>query len=126
MDRRDFLRLSAVGAAVGLGGRAAFGESGPVIVGAGRDHFNIAAFELEEATLDDLQKWMASGRMTSRSITQLYLNRIAALDRKGPSLHHVIEVNPDALSIAESLDRERKAGRVRGPLHGIPDRKSVV
>ncbi len=120
MDRRDFLRLSAVSAAVGLGGRAAFGESGPVIVGAGRDHFNIAAFELEEATLDDLQKWMASGRMTSRSITQLYLNRIAALDRKGPSLHHVIEVNPDALAIAASLDKERKAGRVRGPLHGIP------
>ena len=119
MDRRDFLRLSAVGAAVGLGGRPVFGESGPVIVGDGR-RFNIPAFELEEATLDDLQKWMASGRMTSRSITQLYLNRIAALDRKGPSLHHVIEVNPDALSIAAALDKERKAGHVRGPLHGIP------
>src|ERR1041385_2419579 len=121
MDRRDFLRLGAVGAALGLGGKPLFGESKTVILaGSERRRFDIAAFELEEATIDDLQKWMASGRMTSRSITQLYLNRIAALDRKGPSLHHVIEVNPDALSIAAALDRERKAGRVRGPLHGIP------
>jgi amidase len=121
MDRRDFLRLSAVGAAVGYGGNARVGDRLAEIARArSAGPFDIAAFELEEATLGDLQKWMASGRMTSRSITQLYLNRIAALDRKGPSLHHVIEVNPDALSIAASLDKERKAGRVRGPLHGIP------
>src|SRR5437762_8120066 len=121
MDRRDFLRLSAVGAALGVGGAPLFGEQSRFGSGTGEaTGFNIAAFELEEATLDDLQKWMASGRMSSRSITQLYLNRIAALDRKGPSLRHVIEVNPDALSIATSLDRERKAGHVRGPLHGIP------
>ncbi|HEY4735695.1 MAG TPA: amidase, partial [Gemmatimonadaceae bacterium] len=68
----------------------------------------------------DLQTAMSSGRMTARSITQLYLNRIGELDRKGPTLRHVIEVNPDALSIADTLDRERKAGRVRGPLHGVP------
>ena len=121
MDRRDFLRFSAVGAALAAKGTPAFaGETG--MIGSGRDsgRFNIAPFELEEATIDDLQKWMASGRMTSRSITQRYLDRIADLDRKGPSLHHVIEVNPDALSIAAALDRERKTGRVRGPLHGIP------
>ena len=63
---------------------------------------------------------MAAGRMTARSITQQYLDRIAELDRKGPTLRHVLETNPDALSIADSLDRERKAGKVRGPLHGIP------
>jgi amidase len=121
MDRRDFLRLGAVGAAVGFGGNTSVGDRLAEIARARRaSPLNIPAFELEEATLDDLQKWMASGRMTSRSITQLYLNRIAALDRKGPSLHHVIEVNPDALAIAASLDKERKAGRVRGPLHGIP------
>ena len=121
MDRRDFLRLSAFGAAVGFGGNTSVGDRLAEIARArSASPFNVPAFELEEATLDDLQKWMASGRMTSRSITQLYLNRIAALDRKGPSLHHVIEVNPDALSIAASLDKERKAGRVRGPLHGIP------
>ena len=121
MDRRDFLRLSAVGAAVGFGGNTSVGDRLVEIARVrGASPFRVPAFELEEATLDDLQKWMASGRMTSRSITQLYLNRIAALDRKGPSLHHVIEVNPDALAIAASLDKERKAGRVRGPLHGIP------
>ena len=121
MDRRDFLRVSAVGAAFGFGGNASISERISAI-STGRDsgRFSIAPFELDEATIDDLQKWMASGRMTSRSITRLYLNRIAALDRQGPALHHVIEVNPDALSIAASLDTERKSGRVRGPLHGIP------
>jgi amidase len=63
---------------------------------------------------------MSSGRMTSHSITQLYMARIEELDRKGPTLRHVLEVNPDALAIADSLDRERKSGRVRGPLHGVP------
>src|SRR2546423_1102246 len=121
MERRDFLRLSAIGTAFGIVGKPRWVEATTTIA-SGREssRFDIAPFELEEATLDQLQNWMASGRMTSRSITQLYLNRIAALDRKGPSLHHVIEVNPDALSIAASLDGERKAGRVRGPLHGIP------
>ena len=117
MDRRDFVRLSAIGTAFGIVGTPRWAEATKTIASG---HFGIAAFELEEATLDQLQNWMASGRMTSRSITQLYLNRIAALDRKGPSLHHVIEVNPDAVSIAASLDKERKGGRVRGPLHGIP------
>jgi amidase len=63
---------------------------------------------------------MAAGKMTARSITQQYLDRIGELDRKGPTLRHVIETNPDALTIADTLDQERKAGRVRGPLHGIP------
>ena len=121
MDRRDFLRLSAVGAAFGLSGKRLFAETpSSDNTSSGTTPFDIAAFELEEATIDDMQRWMASGRMTSRSITQLYISRIGALDRKGPSLHHVIEVNPDAVSIASSLDRERKAGRARGPLHGIP------
>ena len=63
---------------------------------------------------------MATGKMTARSITQLYLDRIAALNLNGPALRHVLETNPDALSIADSLDQERKSGRVRGPLHGVP------
>ena len=120
MDRRDFLRLSAIGTAFGIVGTPRWGEATTIASGGGTGAFDIAPFELEEATIDQLQSMMVSGRMTSRSITQLYLNRIAALDRKGPSLHHVIEVNPDALSIAASLDRERKAGKVRGALHGIP------
>ena len=63
---------------------------------------------------------MTSGQETARSITEKYLARIAALDKQGPSLHAVIETNPEALQVAESLDAERKAGKVRGPLHGIP------
>ncbi|QNF35512.1 amidase [Adhaeribacter swui] len=77
-------------------------------------------FELNEITIADLQKKMADGTYTSRSITELYLNRIKAIDQAGPRLHSVIEVNPDALTIADALDQERKAGKTRGPLHGIP------
>ncbi|MFN7934667.1 MAG: amidase [Bryobacteraceae bacterium] len=77
-------------------------------------------FELNELTIADMQKAQQSGRFTARRLTQLYLERIAAIDQRGPALRSVIEINPDALSIADSLDKERKSGRVRGPLHGIP------
>jgi len=80
----------------------------------------VAGAELEEVTIADLQQAMASGRLTSRRITELYLARIEAIDRRGPALTSVIEVNPDALSIADGLDRERSEKKVRGPLHGIP------
>src|SRR6476469_9879510 len=63
---------------------------------------------------------MTKGTRTSRSITELYLKRIEAIDKNGPAINSVIEVNPDALSIAAVLDKERKEGKVRGPLHGIP------
>jgi amidase len=88
-------------------------------VRAGR-RFSVPPFDLDEATLSDLQAGMATGKLTARSITQLYLDRIAALNLNGPALRHVLETNPDALSIADLLDQERKAGKVRGPLHGIP------
>ena len=77
-------------------------------------------FELEETTVTRLQEAMRSGRLSSHSITQMYLNRIQELDRRGPALRAIIEVNPDALSEAERLDEERREGHVRGPLHGIP------
>ncbi|MBA9077270.1 amidase [Rufibacter quisquiliarum] len=77
-------------------------------------------FELNEATIQELQQKMQSGEQTSKAITQLYLDRIITLDKSGPKLNSVIEVNPDALQMAEALDQERKAGNVRGPLHGIP------
>ena len=77
-------------------------------------------FELDEATITDLQQQMQAGRASARSIAEQYIARIEAVDRSGPSLHSVIEVNPDALAIADQLDAERRAGRVRGPLHGIP------
>ena len=78
------------------------------------------SFELEEVTFTELSDAMAAGDRTSVEITQLYLDRIAALDRRGPRLRSIIETNPDALEIAERLDEERAAGNLRGPLHGIP------
>jgi amidase len=78
------------------------------------------AFPLQEITIDELQQKMSSGELSSKSITKMYLKRIGEMDKKGPALNAVIELNPDALAIAEGLDAERKAGKVRGPLHGIP------
>lgn len=79
-----------------------------------------AAFELDEMTVAQLQDAMASGRYTARRLVDLYLQRIEAIDRTGPALRSVIEVNPDAGSIADALDAERTAKGPRGPLHGIP------
>jgi amidase len=78
------------------------------------------AFELNEASVVQLQEWMGAGRYTARRIAELYLARIGQIDRSGPTLGSVIETNPDALAIADTLDAERRAGKIRGPLHGIP------
>jgi amidase len=83
--------------------------------------FTVAAeFPLEEATVAELREGMEAGRLSSREITEAYLDRIEALDRQGPMLRSMIALNPDALTIADSLDGERRDGRTRGPLHGIP------
>ena len=79
-----------------------------------------AAFAHEEASIASLQQQMAAGSLTSRALTQAYLDRIGAIDDAGPTLNAVIETNPDALKDADALDAERKAGKLRGPLHGIP------
>ncbi|HEV7666607.1 MAG TPA: amidase [Chloroflexota bacterium] len=76
--------------------------------------------ELQEVTLDSLQAQMSSGALTARQLTEAYLQRIETVDRAGPTLRSILETNPDALHIADALDRERAAGQVRGPLHGIP------
>ena len=76
--------------------------------------------ELDEKTIAELQEGMNSGKYTARSLVEQYLARIDAIDKQGPALNSVIEVNPDALAIADSLDRERKEKGARGPLHGIP------
>ncbi len=122
MDRRDFIKVSGLGAAaaatVGAAGCAPADRSG----GAATEHqpWTTKAFELEEATIAQLTDDMAAGRRTSVEITRLYLERIAALDRDGPMLRSIIETNPEALEIADRLDAERAEGSVRGPLHGIP------
>src|SRR5882724_8926127 len=95
MDRRDFVRLSAFAGAIAIRGNPLAAqpivEESPTASG-GRRSYAVPPFELEEATIADLQSAMSSGRMTARSITQAYLDRIAELDRKGPTLRHVIEV----------------------------------
>lgn len=81
---------------------------------------DVPAFEFDEITIGELQAGMASGKYTAGAIAEKYLARITQIDRHGPAINSVIEINPDALSIAEGLDRERKEKGTRGPLHGIP------
>jgi amidase len=119
LDRRAFLGHAAVLGAAAAGGVKLPGAA-PRPGTAPAAPPPPAPFELEEVTTVQLQGGMASGRWTSRRIVEQYLERIAALDRAGPSLHAIIETNPDAVSLAEALDRERAAGRTRGPLHGVP------
>jgi amidase len=126
IDRRDFLRAGAVGSAAlvvrpALAGAAphddveAAAQAGRAAPASG------GAFDLEEATIDDLQRRMQSGQETARSITEKYIGRIKAMDERGPlPLKSVLEINPEALAIADALDAERKNKGSRGPLHGIP------
>jgi amidase len=121
IDRRRFIGTSVAGSL----GVAAWGTSGcapgePPQPTAPAASGGVPAFELDEATVDDLQRAMAAGERTARSITELYLRRIEEIDRQGPELRSVIETNPDALNIADALDAERKTKGPRGPLHGIP------
>ncbi len=85
----------------------------------------VKAFELEEITIPELQEGMKSGKYTARSLVEKYLERIEEVDtprtdKRGPAINAIIELNPDALSISDALDQERKAKGPRGPLHGVP------
>jgi amidase len=95
---------------------AACGRPDPASDSAG----GAGGFALEEATIASLQAEMDAGRLTARRVVELYLERIEQIDRSGPSLRSVLETNPEALDIADALDRERRARGARGPLHGIP------
>ncbi len=77
-------------------------------------------FSMEEYSLRELQSLQASGEMTAVRLAEAYLQRIEELDQHGPTVNSVIECNPDALAIAGQLDAERRAGRVRSVLHGVP------
>jgi len=122
MNRRIFLRNgSLAGLALStFSFEACSSQARPEEQATGATTPDAEPFALHEATIDSLQEKMRSGALTSRAITELYLKRIEAVDRNGPKLRAVIELNPDALSLADQLDQERKAGKVRGPLHGIP------
>jgi amidase len=122
MDRRDFVRLGVIAGAVAVRGKPLAGQAlnAEPARSLAAKRFSISPFALEEFTIAGLQAGMEHGTMTARSITQQYLDRILELNLSGPRLRHVIETNPDALALADTLDQERKAGKVRGPLHGIP------
>lgn len=118
MKRRQFLETTALASVL------AITKPGSLLSATNASRANLPAspkeFELEELTIADLQSGMQSGKYTSRSLVKKYLDRIDEVDKDGPMLNSVIEINPDALSIAEALDRERKEKGARGPLHGIP------
>ncbi|MGA2632016.1 MAG: amidase [Terriglobia bacterium] len=112
LDRRRFLASSALGGAAAALARGVPAEGAPSS-GATRS-------ELDELTVADLQEGMRRGKFTAASLTEKYLARLRAMDKSGPAVNSVIELNPEALAIARDLDRERKAKGPRGPLHGIP------
>ncbi|HYK02559.1 MAG TPA: amidase [Thermoanaerobaculia bacterium] len=105
LDRRHFLTLT------GLATAASFAR--PLELFAQN-------VDLEELTISAMQEGMRGGSLTARRLTELYLARIEAMDKRGPAVNAMVELNPDALAIADGLDRERRAGRTRGLMHGIP------
>src|SRR5438093_13654055 len=109
-NRREFLISSAAGLATIALFRNAKGETTVMLEG---DPYP----ELVEITIPQLQAMMKSGKLTSRRLTEMYLERIKEVD---PKTHSVLELNPDALAIADQMDKERKKGKVRSMLHGIP------
>ncbi|MGZ4820046.1 MAG: amidase [Terriglobales bacterium] len=114
-NRRTFLKTAAAAAAGAAMIRPALATETPP---APWSSLKPAAFNLEELTIAEMQKGLASGKFTARSLAEGYLARIDALDKRGPAVNAVIEINKDALQIADALDKDR--GKPRGPLHGIP------
>ncbi len=131
VDRRTFVgRSLAAGAAIALTGTACSTRAGDtgraansadtVRPGPAPAPGVPARDTLFEQSVADLRTAMERGSLTSRALVDRYLTRIDAMDKRGPAVNAVIELNPDARTIADALDAERKAGHVRGPLHGIP------
>ena len=120
LTRRAFVGTSIGGALVALHATDVHAATSRDETGTGAPQEQVPAFALEELTIDDLQSRMRSGAETSASLVRQYLARIDAIDQRGPAINCIIELNPDAAAIAAQLDAERKSGKVRGPLHGIP------
>jgi amidase len=114
LSRRKFLGSAAVLGAASVAPRTLLRSESALAPA------EVSSFELDEITVAELQEGMKSGKFTAHSIAQKYLDRIAEIDKQGPAINSVIEINPDALSIADSLDEERKRKGPRGLLHGVP------
>ena len=118
MKRKDFLQFSLIGtAAAGLTSLSGCTIKEQANKNAEKSNYQ---FELDEMAVGELQEAMKAGRYTAESITRKYLDRIKEINQNGPQLNAILQVNPDAISIAQSLDAERSNGTVRGPLHGLP------
>jgi amidase len=118
MNRRKFLKATALATAPLLATQTVAKQKDASA--AAPVPFRVKSFEFEEATIADLRRAMESGRESAVSLAKKYLRRIEEIDKDGPRVNAVIELNPDALAIARALDEERKAKGPRGPLHGIP------
>src|SRR5687767_7613109 len=119
MKRRDFLQRSALASVLAI--------SKPFIAAADSEAVatdplgsSPESFEFDELTIAEFQDGMKAGRLNARTVTRTYLDRIEDIDKRGPAINSVIELNPEAMAVAEALDRERKEKGTRGPLHGIP------
>lgn len=117
VSRRRFIQL---GAAAGAGASVVGSGAAGAAEQDWDEHSSSSHGRFNEATIAQLQAAMASGRVSAVELTLFYLNRIRALDENGPGVNSVIELNPDALSMARAADSRRRSGTVRGPLHGIP------
>jgi len=120
LHRRDFFKLGSLGALATLIPGITACNQGDNQSDILSDVSNNPDFQLAEMTIEQLQQKMASGELSSEEITQLYLQHIQDIDKNGPKLNSVIEVNPDAITIAKERDEERKYLKIIGPLHGIP------
>ncbi len=120
LSRREFLRASGVAGALAVTESAC--AEGVAVPASARQETSGATddFALAEVTIGDLQAGLATGEWTTRDLAEAYLTRIDQIDGRGPTLRSVLETNPEALAIADGLDRERREGRLRGPLHGVP------
>jgi amidase len=121
MKRRSFLTattLASLGVATIFVGSCADGKQTNAGADDGTDPSD--DFELDEQTISDLGQKLTSGKYTSEELVNLYLKRIESIDTNGTQLNAIIEINPEAVSIAKQMDDERKNGKIRGPLHGIP------
>lgn len=120
VSRRAFVAVTASAAVAGTLGSAVTSLGATPPRSTDRRAPTVGAFDVEERSIGEWQAALARGELTSRQLVERYLQRIESLDATGPKLRAVLETNPDALDIATALDAERRAGKVRGPLHGIP------
>jgi amidase len=110
-SRREFLKTTIAASAA---------LATPALAATTQAPTHVPPTETDEITISEIRDGLRSGRFTARRLAEQYLARIEAIDKRGPAVNAVIEINPDALAIADELDREMKAKGPRGPLHGVP------